>query len=259
MLPAGRRNWPWPRPPLVAEGFDALEGAGAGAALGAAAGLAVGCTTSALPPVRAARESRAGGQGLQLAGAVQGLLDLGHQLVVGERLADVVGDAGLDGLHHVLLVAAAGDHDERGGLEFVLPTAPGEQFEAGQLRHFPVAEDQVGRLAGEHLLGLAAVDRFVDLDAGEVVAQALLHQITDKGGVVHHQHTDFAHRPLPTTMSTSIAADGGSRPTSRPGGRPDGPTSVSRALPACHSVLPPRTSSCMRASPMWRTSVPRTR
>ena len=127
-----------------------------------------------------------GRQGFQLAAAAQGLLDLGHQLVIGEWLADVVRHPGLDRLDHVLLVAATGDHDERGSLEVFLGTAPGQQFEAGHLRHLPIAEDQVDVLPTEQLLGLAAVHGLLDMKAGEVVAQPFLHQISDEGGVIHH-------------------------------------------------------------------------
>lgn len=95
-------------------------------------------------------------------------------------------NVGLDRLDHVLLVAATGDHDERGSLEVFLGTAPGQQFEAGHLRHLPIAEDQVDVLPTEQLLGLAAVHGLLDMKAGEVVAQPFLHQISDEGGVIHH-------------------------------------------------------------------------
>ena len=136
---------------------------------------------------------RTGSQGLQLAGLAQGLLHLGDQLLAGEGFADKVADAGLDRLHHVFLVAPAGDHDEGRGFQPFFTAAPAEQLEAGQLGHFPVAEDQVEVLLGQHLLGLAAVDRLFDMDAGKVIAQALLHQVANKRRVIHHQHTDFAH------------------------------------------------------------------
>ena len=99
-------------------------------------------------------------------------------------------------LHHVLFVTATGDHDKRDDLQSILLAAPGEQFQAGHFRHFPVAQNQVNRLTRQHLQGFAPVHGFLDLDTWKVIAQTLFHQITDKGCVVHYQHADFAHRPL---------------------------------------------------------------
>jgi len=127
---------------------------------------------------------------------VQGVLDLGQQLFVGERFADVAGNPGLDRLHHVLFVAAAGHHHERHGFELRLLTAPGQQLQAGHLGHFPVAQHQIEGFAHQDGLGLFAVHRIFNLDPGEVIAQALLHQVANKRGVIHHQYTDFTHRPF---------------------------------------------------------------
>ncbi|OMP13365.1 hypothetical protein COLO4_01819, partial [Corchorus olitorius] len=129
------------------------------------------------------------GAGLQLgelAGALQGLLDLGRQLFVGERLAHVVGHAGLDGLDDVFLVAAAGDHDEGHALVVRLGAKPAQQFQTGHAGHFPVAEDEVEALLAEHRLGAATIGRLVHRQPGKQVAQALLDQIANEGRVIHH-------------------------------------------------------------------------
>ncbi|MCY1172019.1 hypothetical protein D9M73_121450 [compost metagenome] len=128
---------------------------------------------------------------------MQRLLDLGDQLLVGERLADVTGNSGLDRLDNVLLVATAGDHHEGHCFEGVLLAAPGQQFQAGHFRHFPVAQDQVEGFLGQHGLGLSAIDRVFNPHAREIVAQALLDQVTNERRVVHDQHIDLTHpKPL---------------------------------------------------------------
>ncbi|MNN52356.1 hypothetical protein D3C81_1670490 [compost metagenome] len=128
---------------------------------------------------------------------MQRLLDLGDQLLVGERLADVTGNAGLDRLDDVFLVAAAGHHHEWHAFEAVLLAAPGQQFQARHLRHFPVAQHQVKCFPGQQRLSLAAVDRVFDAHARKIVAQAFLHQVTNERSIVHDQHTDLTHpQPL---------------------------------------------------------------
>ena len=127
---------------------------------------------------------------------MQGLFDLVQQLLVGERLAHVAGNARLNRLHHVFLVATASHHHERHGLQVRLLAAPGQQLNAGHFRHFPVTQHQVEGFAHQDGLRLFAVHRIFDLDSGEVIAQALLHQVANKRGVIHHQHTDFTHRPF---------------------------------------------------------------
>ncbi|MNP01173.1 hypothetical protein D3C76_929770 [compost metagenome] len=130
---------------------------------------------------------------IELADLVQGFLDLGQQLFVGERLADKVGNAGLDSLNHVFLVATTGDHDERHCLEIVLLSAPGEQFKARQLWHLPITQHQIKRFAREQRLGFATIDRVFDNHAGKGVTQTFLYQVADKRGVIHNQYTDFTH------------------------------------------------------------------
>ncbi|MNT55801.1 hypothetical protein D3C72_1930670 [compost metagenome] len=115
-------------------------------------------------------------------------------MLIGERLADKVGDARLDRLNHILLVTTAGHHDERQGLHRLLLSAPGQQLQPGHFRHFPVAQDQVKGFASQQSLGLAAVDRVLNDNPREIVAQALLHQVANERRIIHNQHTDFTHR-----------------------------------------------------------------
>ncbi|MNE41250.1 hypothetical protein D3C80_1353110 [compost metagenome] len=156
-------------------------------------GLATGQRAQGIVGECASPRRRPGHHSLELADLVQGLLDLGQQLLVGEGLADEVGNAGLDSLDHVLLVATAGDHDEGHRLEAVLLSAPGEQLQARHLRHFPVAQDQVERLAREHGLRLAAIDRVFDSHSRKGITQAFLHQVTNERRIIHNQHTDLTH------------------------------------------------------------------
>src|SRR5690606_30770655 len=136
---------------------------------------------------------RSATQLLQLATALQGLADLGYQLFVAERLADIVTDAGLNGLNHVVAVAATGDHDEGGLLLTGLRPQPLEQLQTAEFRHFPVTENQVECHAPEHLSGLAAVYRLFDLQPGKMTAQRLLDQVADEGCIIHHQNGHICH------------------------------------------------------------------
>ncbi|MCY1450821.1 hypothetical protein D9M71_676570 [compost metagenome] len=115
-------------------------------------------------------------------------------MLVGERLADKIGNPRLDRLDDVFLVTTAGHHDELQVFQRRLLTAPGEQFQAGHFRHLPVAQHQVERFLAQHGHGLATVDRVVDDHAREGIAQALADQVTDKRGVIHDQHIHFTHR-----------------------------------------------------------------
>ena len=124
---------------------------------------------------------------------MQRLFNLGNQLLIAERFADIVADTRLNSLNNIGLVTTTGHHHERHTRAVGLRTKPLQQFQPAHLRHFPVAQNQIELRSRQHLLCLAAVGRFLDLQAREVTAQCFLDQVADKRRIIDDQDRYFRH------------------------------------------------------------------
>ena len=114
-----------------------------------------------------------------------------EQLVEVERLAQVVGGAGLDGPHR-RLDGAVGRHDDDGRLRRDGAQAV-EEVEPGEIGHPLIGEDEVEGLPGEALERVLAAGRLGDVEAP--LAEEARHQLALRGLVVHHEDPEGLSHP----------------------------------------------------------------
>ncbi len=115
--------------------------------------------------------------------------DAGEQCLGAEGLGDVIVGAGVEAAHHVLILGAGGEHDDRQGARFGAAPDLTADLDAGERRQHPVQQHKIGLGFGDADQRLVPVGCFVHGVTGFL--QVIAQQGEKRGFVFHHEDGRF--------------------------------------------------------------------